>query len=128
MITKLKYIYNQLTSQDKFEIAVVLLAVSGAVVVVLLGIAWSRGNDVDYFKLRMQLLEERFTIAEKSRTNIIERVESADIKNKEQDANIQIITQAINDHDRNWEELYKRLPQLPKNPAQVPQKIAPVRR
>jgi uncharacterized protein YoxC len=128
VITKLKQLYNQLTAQDKFEIAVVVLAISIAVVVVLLGIAWSRGNDVDYFKLRMQLLEERFSIAEKSRTNIIERVEAADLKNKEQDANIQLITQAINDHDRNWEELYKRLPQLPKNPAQVPQKIAPIRR
>ena len=128
MITKLKHLYNQLTAQDKFEIAIVVLAVSIAVVVVLLGIAWSRGNDVDYFKLRMQLLEERFSIAEKSRTNIIERVEAIDLKNKEQDANIQLITQAINDHDRNWEELYKRLPQLPKNPAQAPQKIAPIRR
>lgn len=127
MITKLKYLYNQLTAQDKFEITVLILAVSMAVVVVLLGIAWSRGNDVDYFKIRMQMLEERFTVAEKSRINIIERVEAADIKNKEQDFHLNVISQAVNEHDQKWEELYKRLPQLPK-PSPVPQKIPPPRR
>lgn len=103
------------------------MAVAGATILILLGIAWSRGNDVDYFKIRMQLLEERFTVAEKSRTNIIERVEAADIKNKEQDYHLNTISQAVNEQEQKWEELYKRLPQLPK-PTPIPQKVAPVRR
>jgi hypothetical protein len=112
-MSKLTSIWHSLEDKDKFEIFFLLFFIAVFVCVVLLGIAWSRGHDVDYFKERIVLIEQRMTGMDKRMDNhdmkfdkIIEAVNET-----RQKLNDEI--QRNNEQDK-WIEEWKKLPSLPK--------------
>jgi hypothetical protein len=112
-MSKLTSIWHSLEDKDKFEIFFLLFFIAVFVCVVLLGIAWSRGHDVDYFKERIVLIEQRMTGMDKRMDNhdmkfdkIIEAVNET-----RQKLNDEI--QRNNEQDK-WIEEGKKLPSLPK--------------
>jgi len=112
-MSKLTSIWHSLEDKDKFEIFFILFFIAVGVAIVLLGIAWSRGHDVDYFKERIVLIEQRLTGMDK-------RMDNHDMKfdkiveatnDTRQALNNEI--QRNNEQDK-WIEEWKKLPQLPK--------------
>lgn len=102
-----------LTDREKAEIFLLMFVLAACAAVVMLGISWSRGNDVDYFKERIVLIEQRMTHLDKKlhdegqkSDKIIEAVnETRNALNNEIHRN--------NEQDK-WLEEWKKLPQLPK--------------
>ena len=112
-MSKLTSLWHSLDDKDKFEIFFLLFFISVFVCVILLGIAWSRGHDVDYFKERIVLIEHRLT-------GMYKRMDNHDVKfdkiieavnETRQKLNDEIIRN--NEQDK-WLEEWKKLPQLPK--------------
>jgi len=56
---------KNLTPSDKVELMIVLLAMLGCTVLVVSIVAWSNGKDVDYFKERVIMLDNRMNILDK---------------------------------------------------------------
>jgi len=112
-MSKLTSLWHSLDDKDKFEIFFILFFIAVAVAVVLLGIAWSRGHDVDYFKERIVLIEHRLTGMDK-------RMDNHDVKFDKIIEAVNETRQKLNDEiNRNneqdkWIEEWKKLPQLPK--------------
>ena len=98
-----------LTDHEKAEIFLLMFVLAGCAAVVMLGISWSRGNDVDYFKERIILMEQRMTHLDKKihdegqkADKILEAVnETRVVLNNEIARN--------NEQDR-WLEEWKKLP------------------
>ena len=112
-MSKLTSLWHSLDDKDKFEIFFILFFIAVAVAVVLLGIALSRGHDVDYFKERIVLIEHRLTGMDK-------RMDNHDVKFDKIIEAVNETRQKLNDEiNRNneqdkWIEEWKKLPQLPK--------------
>ena len=102
-----------LTDQEKAEIFLLMFVIALCASVVMLGISWSRGNDVDYFKERVVLMEQRMTHLDKKihdegqkTDKIVEAINETRVAlNNEINRN--------NEQDK-WLEEWKKLPQLPK--------------
>ena len=102
-----------LTDHEKAEIFLLMFVLAGCAAVVMLGISWSRGNDVDYFKERIILMEQRMTHLDKKlhdegqkMDKVVEALnETRTVLNNEINRN--------NEQDK-WLEEWKKLPQLPK--------------
>lgn len=112
-MSKLTSIWHSLEDKDKFEIFFILFFIAIGVAFIMLGIAWSRGHDVDYFKERIILIEQRLTGMDK-------RMDNHDMKfDKIVEAVNDTRTALNNEIQRNneqdkWIEEWKKLPQLPK--------------
>ena len=70
----------ELTESEKTQIYLGLSLVLGALVIVLYAIAASRGQDVDYFKHRMMIMEQRLNNMDVKTDNISQR--NADINQR----------------------------------------------
>lgn len=102
-----------LTDHEKAEIFLLMFVLAACASVVMLGISWSRGNDVEYFKERVVLMEQRMTHLDKKvhdegqkMDKVVEALnETRTVLNNEIHRN--------NEQDK-WLEEWKKLPQLPK--------------
>lgn len=104
---------NELTSAEKTELVLYTTLLFVSVISILLAITWSRGNDIDYFKMKVQSLEDRFNVAEKSRSDIKDKLVELEVKSFEHKAKIENL-QVRSAEMENWLEEYNKLPQLPK--------------
>lgn len=104
---------NELSSSEKTELVIYTILLFVCVIVILLGITWSRGNDVEYFKLKVNSLEDRFNVAEKSRSDIKDKLVEVEIKTAENKAKVENL-QVRSAEMEAWLEEYNKLPQLPK--------------
>ena len=104
--------FFNLTDKEKTEILLLMIMLLICTCLVLLAFSWSRGNDVDYFKERIVLIEHRLTGMDK-------RMSDHDIKfdkiieatnETRQKLNDEI---ARNNEQEKWIEYWKTLPQLP---------------
>ena len=102
-----------LTDHEKAEIFLLMFVLAGCAAVVMLGITWSQGNDVKYFKERIVLMEQRMTVMDKKihdegqkTDKILEAVNETRVV-----LNNEIVRN--NEQDK-WLEEWKKLPQLPK--------------
>lgn len=120
----MKFIRAKLSDTDKLEICIVFLLISSATILVLLAIATSRGNDVDYFKERLLNLEHRFNIAEKARDGIQIRLNEEEKKSLEANQKILDVQNRIQETEK-WIEEYNKLPHLPK-PKQPKSQLRPL--
>ena len=102
-----------LTDHEKAEIFLLMFVLALCAAVVMLGISWSRGNDVEYFKERVVLMEQRMTHLDKKvhdegqkMDKVVEAINETRVAlNNEINRN--------NEQDK-WLEEWKKLPQLPK--------------
>ena len=102
-----------LTDREKAEIFMLMFVLAACSAVVMLGISWSQSRDVDYFKERIVLMEQRMTHIDKK---LHDQNQKAD---KILDAVNETRTVLNNEIARNneqdkWLEEWKKLPQLPK--------------
>ena len=108
--------WQEMTPQDRTQVLWVLVSVLAATVIVLYAIAASRGHDVDYFKERLGLQEQRLNYMDQK----IDRVAQEQHQHKEHMTEIRRMQEAqqrqLEDQQR-WLDHYKTLPQLPKPPV-----------
>ena len=102
-----------LTDHEKAEIFLLMFVLAACAAVIMLGITWSQGHDVKYFKERIILMEQRMTHLDKKvhdegqkTDKILEAVNETRVV-----LNNEIVRN--NEQDR-WLEEWKKLPQLPK--------------
>ena len=106
---------RELPDSEKLSILMTLGFVLIAVGVVLYSFLASRGQDVDYFKTRLGLMEHRLNNMDQK----IDRVAQGQHDQKEHHAELRRLHEAqqrlVEDQQR-WIEHWKNLPQLPKPP------------
>jgi len=99
-----------LTDREKAEIFLLMFVLAACAAVVMLGISWSRGNDVDYFKERLILTEARLNSIDK-------KVDDMRDKHDRQLEHLKDRTnetaRKAEEHEK-WIEEWKKLPHLPK--------------
>lgn len=109
-------LWLDLTADERAQIAWMMCVVLLAMVIVLYAIAASRGQDVDYFKERLGLQEQRLNYMDQK----IDRVAQGQHDQKEHLNEVRRMNEAqqrqIEDQQR-WIEHWKNLPQLPKPPT-----------
>lgn len=105
--------WQEMTPQDRTQVLWVLVSVLAATVIVLYAIAASRGHDVDYFKERLGLQEQRLNYMDQK----LDKVAQAQHDQKEHVNEMRRLNEAqqrqLEDQQR-WIEHWKNLPQLPK--------------
>lgn len=112
-MSKLFSIWRNLTDKDKLEVTFGLFFILLAVIIVLLGIAWSRGHDVEYFKERIIIIDQNILGMNKRMTEQDLRFDKiVDATNETRQALNNEITR--NNEQDKWIEEWKKLPQLPK--------------
>ena len=102
-----------LTDHEKAEIFLLMFVLAACAAVIMLGITWSQGHDVKYFKERTILMEQRMTHLDKKihdegqkMDKVVEAINETRVAlNNEINRN--------NEQDK-WLEEWKKLPQLPK--------------
>jgi hypothetical protein len=112
-MSKLFAIWRNLTDKDKLEVILGLFFVFIGVIIVLLGITWSRGHDVDYFKERIIIMDQNIAGMNKRMAEQDLRFDKiVDATNETRQAlNNEIIR---NNEQEKWIEYWKSLPSLPK--------------
>lgn len=90
----LKKVINSLTDKEKFEIFAIISLLFLCTILVLSAIAWSRGQDVDYFKEKIFIIEERLNINDRRDNDQGDKLSAVDNKLAEAERDITII--AIN--------------------------------
>lgn len=106
-------IWNDLTPVEKTQVLWSLVMVLCVTVLVLYAIAASRGHDVDYFKERLGLQEQRLNYLDQK----VDRVYQAQHEQKEHVNEIRRMNEAQQrqlEDQQKWIEHWKNLPQLPK--------------
>ena len=102
-----------LSDQDKAEIFLLLFVMAACASVVMLGITWSRGNDVEYFKERIILMDQRMTVIDKKLHDEGQRADK--ILEAVNETRVVLNNEiARNNEQDKWLEEWKKLPQLPK--------------
>jgi uncharacterized protein YoxC len=104
---------KDLTPSDKVELLIVLLAVLGCTVLVVSIVAWSNGKDVDYFKERVIMLDNRMNVLDKRVHDSVLRQEEVVKKMNETVTQLNSVTTKVEEHDK-WLDEWKKLPSLPK--------------
>lgn len=105
--------WDDLSANDRTQIALTVIMVLAGVVIVLYAIAASRGNDVDYFKERLGLLEQRLNYMDQK----VDRVSQTQAEHRDWIMEIRRLDEAHQrqlDEQQRWIEYWKSLPQLPK--------------
>lgn len=105
--------WRDLSHDERLSIAwttVMLLAVT---VIILYAIAASRGQDVDYFKHRLGLMESRINYMDQKIDSVAQRqAEHRDHINELR--RMAEASQRLEEEQQRWIEHWKSLPQLPK--------------
>jgi uncharacterized protein YoxC len=104
---------KNLTPSDKVELMIVLLAMLGCTVLVVSIVAWSNGKDVDYFKERVIMLDNRMNVLDKRVHDSVLRQEEVVKKMNETVTQLNSVTTKVEEHDK-WLDEWKKLPSLPK--------------
>ena len=107
-----------LTDRDKAELFLLMFVLAACSSVVMLGITWSRGNDVEYFKERIILMDQRMTVIDKKLHDEGQRIDKVADYSNETRRVLETEIQRNAEQDR-WIEEWKKLPHLPK-PKQYP--------
>jgi len=102
-----------LTDQEKAEIFLLMFALAGCAAVVMLGITWSQGRDVDYFKERIILMEQRMTHLDKKIHDEGQKTDK--VVEALNETRVALGNEIVRNNEQDkWLEEWKKLPQLPK--------------
>lgn len=106
LFTELK----NLTDKDKIHILLAILLVAFTVAMISILFNITRGEEVDYFKHRLILLEERVNYVDRKHDDYRDKHDRANERTNEK---VNEMYRKVEEHDR-WIEEWKKLPQLPK--------------
>jgi peroxiredoxin family protein len=106
---------RELPDSEKISILMTLGFVLIAVVVVLYSFLASRGQDVEYFKHRLGLMEQRLNNMDLKADGILQRQHEHQMHMTEI-RRMQEAQQRQAEEQQRWIEHWKNLPQLPKPP------------
>jgi len=102
-----------LTDQEKAEIFLLMFVLAGCAAVVMLGITWSQGRDVDYFKERIVLMEQRMTHLDKKIHDEGQKTDK--VVEALNETRVALGNEIVRNNEQDkWLEEWKKLPQLPK--------------
>ena len=102
-----------LTDREKAEIFMLMFVLAACSAVVMLGISWSQSRDVDYFKERIILMEQRMTHLDKKVHDEGQKMDKVVEALNETRTVLGNEIVRNNEQDK-WLEEWKKLPQLPK--------------
>lgn len=106
-------LWSELPSEEKISVFMMLSFVLAAVVIVLYAFLASRGQDIEYFKYRLGLIEQRINYMDQK----VDKVLQAQHDQKEHLNEVRRMIEAqqrqIEDQQK-WVDHWKNLPQLPK--------------
>lgn len=108
----------EISNEEKISILATLSFVLIATVLVLYSFLASRGQDVEYFKHRLGLMEQRLNNMDQK----IDKVAQGQHDQKEHLNEIRRMTEAQQrqlEDQQKWVEHWKNLPQLPKPPNSI---------
>lgn len=108
--------WQELTPQDRTQVLWSLVMILMVTVLILYAIAASRGHDVDYFKERLGLQEQRLNYMDQK----IDRVSQEQHQQKEHMIEVRRMNEAQQrqlEEQQKWLDHWKSLPNLPKPPA-----------
>jgi hypothetical protein len=114
-------LWAELPSEEKISVFMMLSFVLAAVVLVLYAFLTSRGQDVEYFKYRLGLMEQRMNYMDQK----IDKVAQSQHDQKEHVNEIRRMNEAQQrqlEDQQKWVEHWKNLPQLPKPPQGIPKR------
>lgn len=134
-----KKILNDFSDKEKLEITLFLSFILFATIIVLSAIAWSRGQDVDYFKEKIYFIEERLNNNDKRDNDQRERLATVEgrVSETEKDMSIvvmnvaatqTVIKDAINPPNKKPIVIppFEKLPPLPPPRKVIEQPIRPL--
>lgn len=106
-------LWNDLSQSDKIHVLISLLGVSGFTIIILYAFLVSRGNDVDYFKSRIDMVDQRTLYIDSKLDKMNEKLadyrsQLNELRKKEDELERRLESHAT------WIEHWKTLPQLPK--------------
>ena len=102
-----------LTDHEKAEIFLLMFVLAACAAVIMLGITWSQGHDVKYFKERIVLMEQRMTHLDKKLHDEGQKMDKVVEAINETRVALNNEINRNNEQDK-WLEEWKKLPQLPK--------------
>lgn len=102
--------FKNLTEKDKLHITLGILIAACTVASVSILFNITRGEQIDYFKHRLFMLEERIIYTEKKVDDYRDRHDRAAEKTNEK---VLDLTRKVEEQEK-WIEEWKKLPQLPK--------------
>jgi hypothetical protein len=101
-----------LTDKEKAEIFLMMILVLLCTCFILLAIVWSRSNEVEYFRKRVILMDQRMTVIDKK---LHDTQQNTDATLDETRRLLEFEINRSNENDR-WIEYWKTIPQhQPKN-------------
>lgn len=105
--------WHDLTDSERSQVVLTLLIAMFFSMVTIYGFLVSRGNDVDYFKDRMTLMEQRINYMDQKLDKINESAGDTKRTIAELRQTLEQQQRELEEH-RKWIEHWKTLPQLPK--------------
>lgn len=107
--------WSELPQNDKISVLLGLLGVSAFTIIILYAFLVSRGNDVDYFKSRIDMVDQRTLYMDSKIDKMSEKIadyrsQLNELRRKEDEIEKRL------DAYGHWIEYWKTLPQLPKPP------------
>lgn len=108
-------LWSELPSEEKISVFMMLSFVLAAVVIVLYAFLASRGQDIEYFKHRLGLIEQRINYMDQKVDKVLQTQHDQKEHFNEIRRQNEAYQRAIEDQQR-WIEHWKTLPQLPKPP------------
>ena len=135
----IKKLFKDLSDKEKFEIVIIVSLLFFCTIVVLSAIAWSRGQDVDYFKEKIVIMEERLNHNDKRDHDQGERINNVEarVAEAEKDITVTVINVAatqnvvkdiINPPNKRPQTIppFDKLPPLPAPRKTVTESIKPI--
>lgn len=113
--------FSDISDSDKKQILLVLFITMSATILILFAFLASRGNDIDYFKMRLDIMDQRTIYMDQKVDKVNEKLSDVrkdlnDVRKKEEELSRDV------EEQRKWIEYWKSLPQLPKPPHGNPQR------
>lgn len=106
-------LFGDLTHEEKLQLISMILLSLFTIIVILFAFLVSRGQDVEYFKSRIDIIDQRSLYMDQKIDKVNEKMaitnrEINDIKRRDDEQQREI------EEHRKWVEYWKTLPQLPK--------------
>lgn len=114
-------LFGDLTQSDKNQLLIILFITLITTIIILFAFLVSRGQDIDYFKSRIDVIDQRSLYMDQKIDKVNEkfadhRKELNDIRRRDEEQQKDI------EEQRKWIEYWKSLPHLPKPPQGAPRR------
>ena len=114
-------IWKDLTNSDRNQVIVTVMLFMFFTILILIAFLTSRGQDIEYFKNRIDMVDQRTMYMDQKIDKVNERMAENRLLLNEIRRKDEEIEKRVDEQGR-WIEYWKTLPQLPKPPQNVPRR------